>query len=262
MLGYLAQEQATEFDPASEAEPGKILHEVRGGEMAALREVPFRRYYGSVDATPLFVMLAGGLTSTVPATSNPPVPCGRTSSWRWAGSTAGPMWTASSPTTGPPRKGSPNQGWKDSYDSISHADGTLARGAISLCEVQGYVYAARLAGASIARQLGLPDRAATLAGQAESLRQAFEARFWCERLGTYALALDGAGRACEVRSSNAGQLLLTGHRVTGTGQTGRGRVDGAGPFSPAGASAPSPPTRHATTRCRTITAPSGRTIMR
>jgi glycogen debranching enzyme len=103
-----------------------------------------------------------------------------------------------------------NQGWKDSYDSISHADGGLARGAIAPCEVQGYVYAARRAGSIMAERLGLAAQSATLASQAEHLRQAFEARFWCERLGTYALALDGDGRRCEVRSSNAGQLLLTG----------------------------------------------------
>jgi glycogen debranching enzyme len=103
-----------------------------------------------------------------------------------------------------------NQGWKDSYDSISHADGALARGPIAACEVQGYVYAARRAGSTIAQRLGFAEQSAALAAQAEHLRQAFEARFWCERLGTFALALDGDGRQCEVRSSNAGHLLLTG----------------------------------------------------
>jgi glycogen debranching enzyme len=103
-----------------------------------------------------------------------------------------------------------NQGWKDSHDSISHADGTLARGAIALVEVQGYVYAARQAGAAIARRLGLHVEAAALETKALALQQAFEARFWCARLGTYALALDGAGRQCQVRSSNPGHLLITG----------------------------------------------------
>jgi glycogen debranching enzyme len=209
VLGYLAQEQATEFDAASEAEPGKILHEMRGGEMAALREVPFRRYYGSVDATPLFVMLAGaylGRTGDVEAVRALWPNIALALDWMDRRADAD-GFVAYHRTT---EEGLANQGWKDSYDSISHADGTLARGAISLCEVQGYVYAARLAAASIARRLGLPDRAATLEHQAETLRQAFEARFWCERLGTYALALDGAGQPCEVRSSNAGQLLLTG----------------------------------------------------
>ncbi|GAC1344274.1 MAG: amylo-alpha-1,6-glucosidase [Acetobacteraceae bacterium] len=208
-LCYLAQEQATDTDPAAEAEPGKILHEMRGGEMAVLREVPFRRYYGSVDSTPLFVMLAGayldrtGDLATVAAL------------WPqlalaigWLDRRADADGFVAYERSG--ADGLANQGWKDSYDSISHADGTLAQGAIALCEVQGYVYAARLAGSRIARRLGFEAQAATLDGQAEQLRQAFEARFWCERLGTYALALDGAGRRCEVRSSNAGQLLMTG----------------------------------------------------
>ncbi len=209
VLGYLAQEQATEFDPASDAEPGKILHEVRAGEMAEMREVPFRRYYGSVDATPLFVMLAGaylertGDVATVRAI--------------WPNIVAALGWMdrcanadgflAYSRMT---EDGLANQGWKDSYDSISHADGTLATGPIALCEVQGYVYAARRAAAQIARELGEEGRAAELDAGADLLRAAFEARFWSERLQSYVLALDGAGAQCEVRASNAGHALLTG----------------------------------------------------
>jgi len=209
VLNYLAQEQATGFDPASEAEPGKILHEMRGGEMAALREVPFRRYYGSVDATPLFVMLAGAYLDRT----------GDLDTLRalWPHIDLALGWMdRRADTDGFVRyersteEGLANQGWKDSYDSISHADGTLARGAIALCEVQGYVYAARRAGAAIARRMGLDAQAATLNVKAEHLRHAFEARFWCERLGTYALALDGEGQQCQVRSSNAGQVLMTG----------------------------------------------------
>ncbi len=209
VLNYLAQEQATGFDPASEAEPGKILHEMRGGEMAVLREVPFRRYYGSVDATPLFVMLAGayldrtGDIGTLRAL------------WPHIDLALGWMDRRADPDgfvhyERSTEEGLANQGWKDSYDSISHADGTLARGAIALCEVQGYVYAARRAGAALARRMGLDAQAVALDAKAEHLRQAFEARFWCERLGTYALALDGEGRQCQVRSSNAGQVLMTG----------------------------------------------------
>ena len=211
VLGYLAQEQATAFDAASEAEPGKILHEVRGGEMAALREVPFRRYYGSVDATPLFVMLAGAYLDRTGdlATLRRLWPNIRLA-LDWIIRRAGPgEFVTYERST---EEGLANQGWKDSHDSISHADGTLARGAIALCEVQGYAYAAFRAGAAIARRLGEDEGgvAAALDDRAEQLRQAFEAAFWCERLGTYALALDGAGRRCEVRSSNAGQLLMTG----------------------------------------------------
>ena len=209
VLRYLAQEQATEFDPATEAEPGKILHETRGGEMAALCEVPFRRYYGSVDATPLFVMLAGayldrtGDLATIQAIW-PQI--GRALDWMDRRADANGFISYRRST----EEGLVNQGWKDSYDSVSHADGTLARGAIALCEVQGYVYAARVAGADIARRFGFNTQAAALLAKAGHLRQAFEARFWCERLGTYALALDGEGRQCQIRSSNAGQLLITG----------------------------------------------------
>jgi glycogen debranching enzyme len=208
VLRYLAQEQATDFDPAREAEPGKILHEMRGGEMAALGEVPFRRYYGSIDATPLFVMLAGayldrtGDVATLKALW-PHIEL----ALAWINHKADADGFVSYERS--TDDGLANQGWKDSYDAISHADGTLARGAIALCEVQGYIFAAHKAGASIAQRLGLDVLAAGLTAKAEHLRQAFEARFWCERLGTYALALDGEGRPCEVRSSNAGQLLMT-----------------------------------------------------
>jgi glycogen debranching enzyme len=209
VLRYLAQEQATTYDPASEAEPGKILHEMRGGEMAALREVPFRRYYGSVDSTPLFVMLAGAYLERTADVATlrelwPKIKLAVDWIDRRADADGFVSYERST------EDGLANQGWKDSYDSISHADGSLARGAISLCEVQGYVYAARLAAATIARALGVENYPEDMERRAASLQRAFEARFWCERLGTYALALDGEGRPCEVRSSNAGQLLMTG----------------------------------------------------
>jgi glycogen debranching enzyme len=209
VLRYLAQEQATAFDPSNEAEPGKILHEMRGGEMAALREVPFGRYYGSVDSTPLFVMLAGAyLDRTGDLATLRALWPNIDAALGWIDRRADADGFVSYQRS--TEEGLVNQGWKDSYDSISHADGSMARGAITLCEVQGYVFAARRAGAAIARRLGLHEQAAMLDVQAELLRQAFEVRFWCEHLGTYALALDGEGRQCQVRSSNPGHLLLTG----------------------------------------------------
>jgi glycogen debranching enzyme len=102
------------------------------------------------------------------------------------------------------------QGWKDSRDSIFHADGTLAQGPIALCEVQGYVYAARRGAAELARLLGLEQRGEELEGQARTLQERFEQGFWCDRLSTYALALDGGKQRCRVRASNAGHCLLTG----------------------------------------------------
>jgi glycogen debranching enzyme len=103
-----------------------------------------------------------------------------------------------------------NQGWKDSHDSVFHADGTMARGPIALAEVQAYVYGAWHAAADISRSLGNPDRAAKLEARAEALRRRFDEAFFDEALGTYVLALDGDKRPCRVRSSNAGHALFTG----------------------------------------------------
>ena len=107
-------------------------------------------------------------------------------------------------------RGLANQGWKDSFDSIFHSDGRLAEGPIALCEVQAYVFGARQAAAAIARALGLSERSEQLDRQAEALRQRFEAQFWLDDLGTYALALDGAKKPCRVLSSNAGHALFAG----------------------------------------------------
>ena len=211
VLTYLAQAQATAVVPAEDAEPGKILHEVRPGEMAALREVPFGRYFGSVDATPLFVLLAGAYFTR---TGDRPVV---EALWphidaalRWIdeyGDRDGDGFVEYAPQT---RAGLRHQGWRDSDDAIFHADGTLAEGPIALCEVQGYVYAARQAAAALATVLGDAERAAALRSQADALREIFEAQFWCPDLATYALALDGDKRPCRVRASTAGQCLFTG----------------------------------------------------
>ncbi len=211
VLGHLAATQAEYENEAADAEPGKILHEARRGEMAELGEVPFRRYYGSVDATPLFVMLAGAYlerTSDVELIKRlwPHIEA----ALRWIDVYGDRDRDGFVEYGRKSQAGLINQGWKDSHDSIFHADGSLARGPIALVEVQGYVYAAKRAAAEIAWRLGLHDRAAILNGEAERLRRRFDATFWDDELGTYVLALDGDKRPCRVRSSNAGHALFTG----------------------------------------------------
>ncbi len=211
VIGYLAANQATEVNEAAAAEPGKILHEIRQGEMAELGEVPFKRYYGSVDSTPLFVMLAGAFLErtgdigfikryweNIEAALN------------WMSTYGDPEGDGFVKYGGRAHKGLTNQGWKDSQDSIFHADGTLAEGPIALVEVQAYAYAAKRAGADIARRLGFEERADKLDLEARKLRQRFDEVFWDEELGTYIVAICGTGHACRVRTSNAGHALYTG----------------------------------------------------
>jgi glycogen debranching enzyme len=211
VLGHLAVNQAREVDPAADAEPGKILHEVRHGEMAELREVPFRRYYGSIDSTPLFVMLAGaylersGDVATL-HTLWPHVAAALDWIERY-GDRDGDGFVEYYRQT---PEGLSNQGWKDSHDSIFHADGALAKGPIALAEVQAYVYGAWRAAERIAGKLGDLDGAKRFAAKAETLRRHFDERFFDEEIGAFVLALDGDKRPCRVRSSNSGHALFTG----------------------------------------------------
>jgi glycogen debranching enzyme len=211
VLAFLADTQATAYSDSADMQPGKIIHELRGGEMAALGEVPFGRYYGSADATPLFVMLAlayyertgdrafiDGLWPHIVAALD----------WiRNSGDLDGDHFIEYARHS---EKGLIQQGWKDSHDSVFHADGTLADGPIAVCEVQGYAYGAWMAAARLAEVRGDARGAREWRARADTLQSRFEDAFWCDKLGTYALALDGNKRRCEVRTSNPGHCLFTG----------------------------------------------------
>jgi glycogen debranching enzyme len=211
VLAFLARTQARESSAFRDASPGKIVHEMRKGEMAATGEVPFACYYGGVDTTPLFVMLAGAYAE-------------RTGDMAfiaelWPALEAAMAWIEGSCDSDRDgflvyargeETGLANQGWKDSHDSIFHADGTFPRGPIALVEVQGYVYAARRAMAVLAQRRDALDAAAHWLRRAGAIRAAVEASFWMEERGFYGIALDGAARLCRVAASNAGHLLYVG----------------------------------------------------
>jgi glycogen debranching enzyme len=211
VLQFLAATQATEIDLKNEAQPGKIIHETRRGEMANLGEVPFGRYYGSIDSTPLFLMLAGcylDYTGDVRFLDHLRPHVELALEWidRY-GDVDGDGFVEYAPHSD---KGLVQQGWKDSNDSVFHADGGIADPPIALCEVQGYVYAAKMAAARIYEAWGDPQRQRSLENEAADLQNRFEEAFWCDEISTYALALDGQKKPCRVRTSNPGHCLFSG----------------------------------------------------
>lgn len=210
-LALLARYQGQIVAPAICEEPGKILHEVREDELSAIGELPYKRYFGSVDSTPLFLLLAAEyfhwtadketLTSLLPAIN---------AALRWLrefGDRDGDGFVeyATNSSTG-----LRNQAWKDSAEAVMHEDGTLCEGPIAAAEVQGYIYLAYTRLAPVLEALGQSERADELRRAAEELRRRFNEAFWLADRGYVALALDGEKRPSEVSSSNSGQVLWSG----------------------------------------------------
>lgn len=211
VLSYLSSRQATETSAFRDSAPGKIMHETRAGEMASLGEVPFGLYYGGVDSTPLFVMLAGAYAER----SNdmdfidqlwPSL----LAAMGWIETTCDAHGHGLLAYARGAEGGLVNQGWKDSNDSVFHADGRIPQGPIALIEVQGYVFAACRAMCRLAERRGDAAHAARWRTRASSMRHAVEELFWDEAMANYAIARDGDDALCRVRTSNVGHLLYTG----------------------------------------------------
>ena len=209
-IRLLAKYQGKELNPRREEEPGKILHEFRVGEMAHLGEIPHTPYYGTVDATPLWLVLVGRHATWSGETRlfkelRPQIEA----ALNWIeqyGNVDGDGYIKYACKI---EKGLANQGWKDSGDGIVNADGSLAEPPIALVEVQGYVYQAKIEMAALFRRVGEEERASILEEQAERLRERFDHDFWVDD-GYYALALQQHNRKVAVLSSNAGHALWSG----------------------------------------------------
>ncbi|MGF6598824.1 glycogen debranching enzyme [Paraburkholderia sp. GAS448] len=211
VLRFLAEHQAREDSAFRDAAPGKIMHEMRKGEMAATGEVPFALYYGGVDTTPLFIVLAGAYVARTGDTG--------LVDELWPALQRAAQWVAGvcdrnrlglldyqRASDG----GLANQGWKDSHDSVFHADGHFPDGPIALVEVQAYASAAFDTMAHFATLRDQHDDAARYAKRATSIRACVEEKYWMEDSGFYGIALDGRGELCRVLASNAGHLLAFG----------------------------------------------------
>jgi len=211
ILQVLAAYQGTKYDSFTEEAPGRILHELRLGEMARCREIPFIPFYGTIDATPLWLLL---LNRYVDVTGDTAL---AKELWPNIERALAYLEKSTSDTNGgflyyggKGKSALSNQCWKDSGDSIMYKDGTLAKQPIAACEVQGYLYQSFAATAKLAKELGHDDVAKRLDQRASALKASFQKHFWLPDQKFIALALDGDGKPCDVISSNPGHLLSSG----------------------------------------------------
>ncbi len=211
VLRTLARLQGSKIDDASDEQPGRILHEIRATDSDELSIEEADVYFGTVDATPLFVMLVGEFARWHP--DDPLIDelmDNVDAAMRWLddfGDLDGDGFVEYQRRSA---RGLVNQGWKDSWDAIRHADGELAEGPIALCEVQAYTYGAYIARAELAERHGDAGTADVWRERAAVLRSRFDERFWDDELGCYVLALDGDKRPVRVAASNAGHALWAG----------------------------------------------------
>jgi glycogen debranching enzyme len=207
-VDFLARRQGTHDHAFREEEPGKIMHELRRGELARLRAIPQTPYFGSVDATPLWLLLLAELTMwTGDLEGFEARHANVEAALAWLGGAGDPDGDGFVEYERRSRAGLRNQGWRDAGDAVMHVDGSRAGGPIALAETQGYVYYAKRRLAAIYGQLGDVERAERMSQEAAALKQRFNERFWMDDVGFFAMALDGEKRQVKMACSTIGHAL-------------------------------------------------------